>query len=143
MELIREKFDVKLILDNLMKQRSIIIHIRRNDFLKIPVQLIHRIDDVQNNLRVIAHSVTPTMVLIRQFDLDTDLMTEIENILVEAQDGINQYKECIFCNLSFKNNDSKMCASCQAYAYSLLKETCIICKESEFPTKFKCSTCVG
>jgi hypothetical protein len=74
-----------------------------------------------------------------------DLKSEIALFLPILYERINLAKECQYCDALFideKNQERKLCSNCISWGCVTQKETCIICSKSEYPTKFKCFTCI-
>ena len=70
---------------------------------------------------------------------ESDLRDFLNKVLLT----INTLKECEYCEMPFPSkNNLTMCVDCAAYACVLTREPCIICTKSDYPTKFKCGTCI-
>jgi hypothetical protein len=74
-----------------------------------------------------------------------EFKNDLKNFLPILYEKINLAKECQYCETVFldeKNLNRVLCGNCISWSCFSDVQTCIICKKTEYPIKFKCLTCI-
>jgi hypothetical protein len=65
----------------------------------------------------------------------------LSKLLKSAYKKLEQYKECSTCLMPHRSQTA-FCEKCAAYECVNTREECIVCKQADHPTRFKCKTCI-
>jgi hypothetical protein len=143
MTTIFDEFDVERLLNMILNKDVFLLPLRRTD-RKLAKIIFHKhTHDHNEDIVICAEEYQTDDIVYGQFTLkENNRLQDFGKFLTTIIIKMNSYKECEYCDVPFSDHSSKICNTCIGYDISKIREQCIICTRSEYPTKFRCMTCL-
>ncbi len=137
-------FNFDVIFDRLQHSNFMKLQLHRADRKNVIVNL--KVYDCFNGGKhIVATSPNDQFTYYNKSTTIVGFKDDLKLLLSILYERINLAKECQYCESLFideKNLERTLCGNCISWSCVTLRENCIICKKSEYPTKFKCFTCL-
>ena len=137
-------FDFDVIYNTLTKSNHMKLQLHRTDRKSVSL-FINVYNCYGGGKNIFASTENEAFVYYKKSTTVENLKNDIALFLPILYKRINLAQECQYCDALFieeKNKDQVLCGNCLSWTCVTNRDTCIICSKSEYPTKFKCFTCI-
>jgi hypothetical protein len=137
-------FDFDVIHNTLTKSNSMKLQLHRTDRKSVTL-FINVYNCYGGGKNIFASTEHEEFVYYKKFTTISTFESDLKEFLPILYKRINSAQECEYCDALFieeKDEDRKLCENCLSWTCVTQRDTCIICSKSEYPTKFRCFTCI-